>query len=252
MRNGANRYFYRFTCRGDSRPALAGRGLFQPVNPGSASHLPGFAGLSQDQRQQTYPTPSGNLSSGFRASPARLNPNRRSGVSHQCRYTLQRYEPARPSSQTGRPADRNPVAGLAYPATDSRTPALAIRSLPKDAQAQLGHAHISTTMDIYTQPTPAHQWEAVEKMAQLVTNGDELAVWPEMANPQTSQIQRFIWWAQQDSNLRLPPCESTNCWLYNSKQGLSRHPPGSNPTRRVLCPLCAHFVPFSAELLEPG
>lgn len=60
---------------------------------------------------------------------------------------------------------------------------------PKDAQAQLGHAHISTTMDIYTQPTPAHQREAVEKMAQLVTNGDELAIWPEMQNQQTTQIQ---------------------------------------------------------------
>ncbi len=46
---------------------------------------------------------------------------------------------------------------------------------PKDAQAQLGHAHISTTMDIYTQPIPDHQRAAVERMSQLVTNGDELA-----------------------------------------------------------------------------
>jgi integrase len=46
---------------------------------------------------------------------------------------------------------------------------------PKDAQAQLGHAHISTTMDVYTQPTPDHQRAAVERMSQLVTNGDELA-----------------------------------------------------------------------------
>ena len=42
---------------------------------------------------------------------------------------------------------------------------------------------------IYTQPTTAHQREAIEKMSQLVTDGDELAVWPGMANPQTSQIQ---------------------------------------------------------------
>lgn len=60
---------------------------------------------------------------------------------------------------------------------------------PKDAQAQLGHAHISTTMDIYTQPTPAHQREAVEKMAQLVTNGDEFSTLGEMAKQQTAQIQ---------------------------------------------------------------
>ncbi len=45
---------------------------------------------------------------------------------------------------------------------------------PKDAQAQFGHAHISTT--IYTRPTPDHQRAAVERMSQLVTNGDELAV----------------------------------------------------------------------------
>lgn len=46
---------------------------------------------------------------------------------------------------------------------------------PKDAQAQLGHAHMSTTMDIYTQLTPTHQRAAVERMSQLVMNGDELA-----------------------------------------------------------------------------
>lgn len=60
---------------------------------------------------------------------------------------------------------------------------------PKDAQAQLGHAHISTTMDIYTQPTPVHQREAVARMAQLVTNGDELDIRPGMATPQTTLIQ---------------------------------------------------------------
>ena len=41
---------------------------------------------------------------------------------------------------------------------------------PKDAQAQLGHAHMSTTMDIYTQPTPSHQRQAVERLAQMVTS----------------------------------------------------------------------------------
>jgi integrase len=60
---------------------------------------------------------------------------------------------------------------------------------PKDVQAQLGHSHISTTMDIYTQPTPKHQHEAVAKMAELVTNGDESTVWPSAPKPQTTQIQ---------------------------------------------------------------
>lgn len=44
----------------------------------------------------------------------------------------------------------------------------------KDAQAQLGHTKLSTTLEIYTVPIPAHQRAAVESLAQLVTNGDEL------------------------------------------------------------------------------
>ncbi len=35
---------------------------------------------------------------------------------------------------------------------------------------------MSTTADIYTIPLPAHQRAAVENLAQLVTNGDELAL----------------------------------------------------------------------------
>jgi integrase len=42
----------------------------------------------------------------------------------------------------------------------------------KDAQAQLGHAQITTTLGIYTIPIPAHQRAAVEKLSGLVTNGD--------------------------------------------------------------------------------
>jgi integrase len=44
----------------------------------------------------------------------------------------------------------------------------------KDAQAQLGHSQITTTLGIYTIPVPAHQREAVEKLSRMVTNGDEL------------------------------------------------------------------------------
>jgi integrase len=43
----------------------------------------------------------------------------------------------------------------------------------KDAQVQLGHAQISTTLGIYTLPIPAHQRAAVEKLSGMVTNGDE-------------------------------------------------------------------------------
>jgi integrase len=43
----------------------------------------------------------------------------------------------------------------------------------RDAQAQLGHSKMSTTLEIYTLPTPAHLRVAVESLSQLVTNGDE-------------------------------------------------------------------------------
>jgi putative ribosome biogenesis GTPase RsgA len=46
----------------------------------------------------------------------------------------------------------------------------------KDAQAQLGHCQITTTLGIYTIPVPAHQREAVEKLSQMVTNGDDFRV----------------------------------------------------------------------------
>jgi integrase len=44
----------------------------------------------------------------------------------------------------------------------------------KDAQAQLGHSKLSTTLEIYTLPIPAHQRVAVEKLWDLLTNVDEL------------------------------------------------------------------------------
>ncbi len=44
----------------------------------------------------------------------------------------------------------------------------------KDAQAQLGHSKLSTTLEIYTVPLPSHQREAVENLSRMVTNGDAL------------------------------------------------------------------------------
>jgi integrase len=43
----------------------------------------------------------------------------------------------------------------------------------RDAQVQLGHSKMSTTLEVYTVPIPAHLREAVENLSQLVTNGDE-------------------------------------------------------------------------------
>ena len=43
----------------------------------------------------------------------------------------------------------------------------------RDAQAQLGHSRMSTTLEVYTLPIPAHLRMAVENLSQLVTNGDK-------------------------------------------------------------------------------
>ena len=59
----------------------------------------------------------------------------------------------------------------------------------KDAQAQLGHSQITTTLGIYTIPVPAHQREAVEKLSQLVTNGDEFADIGKLGIGQTRLLQ---------------------------------------------------------------
>jgi site-specific recombinase XerD len=49
----------------------------------------------------------------------------------------------------------------------------------KDAQTRLGHSKMSTTLEVYTIPIPAHLREAVENLSRLVTNGDES---PEIAD----------------------------------------------------------------------
>ena len=59
----------------------------------------------------------------------------------------------------------------------------------KDAQAQLGHTKLSTTLEIYTLPLPDHQRAAVENLARMVTNGDEGESSVEEFLPATQQIQ---------------------------------------------------------------
>jgi integrase len=56
----------------------------------------------------------------------------------------------------------------------------------RDAQVQLGHSKMSTTLELYTLPIPAHLREAVENLSQLVTNGDELG---QIAEGVTTTIQ---------------------------------------------------------------
>jgi hypothetical protein len=43
-----------------------------------------------------------------------------------------------------------------------------IKSDGSYTQAQLGHTQLSTTLEIYTLPLPAHQREAVENLSRLV------------------------------------------------------------------------------------
>jgi integrase len=59
----------------------------------------------------------------------------------------------------------------------------------KDAQAQLGHSQITATLGIYTIPIPAHQRAAVEKLSQLVTNGDEYGAEEETVVTQPTLVQ---------------------------------------------------------------
>lgn len=60
----------------------------------------------------------------------------------------------------------------------------------KDAQAQLGHSNLSTTLEIYTLPIPAQQRAAVEKLSQiLLTSVDEQDQLADEARPATPPIQ---------------------------------------------------------------
>jgi integrase len=59
----------------------------------------------------------------------------------------------------------------------------------KDAQAQLGHSKMSTTLELYTISIPQAQRQAVENLSDLVTNGDELAKLGENLPLATERIQ---------------------------------------------------------------
>lgn len=59
----------------------------------------------------------------------------------------------------------------------------------RDAQAQMGHAKGSTTLDYYTLETPDSQREAVENLARMMANDGELAETGTGSNPQSPRIQ---------------------------------------------------------------
>src|SRR5712692_5664770 len=59
----------------------------------------------------------------------------------------------------------------------------------RDAQAQLGHSKMSTTLEDYTLPIPEHQREAVEKLSVLMANDGKLDQNSEGLPLATKQIQ---------------------------------------------------------------
>ncbi|HVZ60189.1 MAG TPA: site-specific integrase [Terriglobales bacterium] len=59
----------------------------------------------------------------------------------------------------------------------------------RDAQAQLGHSKMSTTLEVYTIPIAAHQREAVEKISGLMANDGKFAQNPEGLPLASQQIQ---------------------------------------------------------------
>jgi integrase len=59
----------------------------------------------------------------------------------------------------------------------------------RDAQAQLGHSKMSTTLEVYTIPIDTRRREVVEKLDCLVTNGDEFKGTLQDLRMPTTQIQ---------------------------------------------------------------
>lgn len=59
----------------------------------------------------------------------------------------------------------------------------------KEAQAQLGHSRMSTTLEIYTLPLLASQRETVEKLSELMANDGELAKTRKLEPPESQRIQ---------------------------------------------------------------
>jgi integrase len=63
----------------------------------------------------------------------------------------------------------------------------------REAQAQLGHTKMSTTLEIYTVSIPQAQRKAVENLTRMVTNSDELVQVGEKLPMLTQQIQWNKW-----------------------------------------------------------
>jgi Phage integrase family len=181
----------RYADRGNSRTAPKGRGFFLRPDPDRAGVLSRFARLTQNQRQQTYASLAHSTRT-FSDSNLRAritDRGERSGISDTQRRAAQRHQPVAPSFKTGRLENRLP--SLSWH-TLRRTHATLLQTSGgslKDAQAQLGHSRMSTTLEVYTLPIPAHLRLAVENLSQLVTNGDELHQSSDEVSAVTKSVQ---------------------------------------------------------------
>jgi hypothetical protein len=85
---------------------------------------------------------------------------------------------------------RGSLAGLAYPPTDSRNPALASGSLPKGrSSAARTRTHVHNHGHLHPTDSDPSTRRRRENVSQLVTNGDELPIWGPDVPLATVQIQ---------------------------------------------------------------
>lgn len=63
----------------------------------------------------------------------------------------------------------------------------------REAQAQLGHSRMATTLEIYTVPLAEAQQPAVQNLADLAANGDKLAPLPPVVQSLVQRNQEVKW-----------------------------------------------------------
>src|SRR6202034_1877102 len=93
----------------------------------------------------------------------------------------------------------------------------------------LGHANSQITADVYTVPVASVVRSAHNRLVDMViasptlTEAKKRPCWP-LIGPRrefcTAKLV-ILWWAQQDSNLRLPPCEGGTLPLSYAPQSCS-------------------------------
>ena len=161
--------------RGDSRAAPQGRGFLFRADPNRTSEL---SRLTSDRPRPKAASVTSHSQSARRTARARLwtpRPDRDERLVFQSRH-------GNPLSDSNLLHRHLKPTGLKIGApwlnwhTLRRTHATLLQAAGaslRDAQVQLGHSKMSTTLELYTVPIPAHLREAVENLSQLVTNGDE-------------------------------------------------------------------------------